>query len=82
MRYLVVVLLMLVPLQADAQVKVKAPLYETRTSLLALCTGKAWQKETYSYYITGVHGQVMIRVFGQKNTNTFCFVEKHEPKEM
>lgn len=82
MRYLVIVLLMLVPLQADAQVKVKAPFYETGTSLLALCTGKAWQKEACSYYITGVHDQAMIRLFGQKNTNTFCFVEKLEPKEM
>tara|TARA_A100001037_G_scaffold235822_1_gene214734 strand:+ start:1903 stop:2028 length:126 start_codon:yes stop_codon:yes gene_type:complete len=41
MRYFVIVLL---PLQAEAQIKVKVPFYETGKSLLALCTGKAWQR--------------------------------------
>lgn len=82
MRYLAVLLLLVVPLQAGAQIKVKAPFYETGKSLLELCTGKAWQREACSYYIAGVHDQAMVRLFGQKNTNTFCFVEKLETKEM
>ena len=82
MRYLAIVLLTLVSAQADAQFRVKAPFYETGKSLLKLCTGKAWQKEACAYYISGVHDQAMVRLFGEKNTNKFCFVEKLEPKEM